>query len=370
MTQIQQHVAPKILAAAANGVANMIEHQHGDVDAVFGHARIDTHDLDNPYNEINLNQFCSLFESAANNTGNDNFGLQFGANYEPQRLGPIGYLAINSPTLSAALSSLVRYFPAHQENSVLSLTQDRDVLWLNYEIIDGRIERRRQDAELSLGMFLNIFWHCLGQQWSPLEVHCQHAAPDAPAEHERYFKAPVLFGQRSNSIAFSRKSLDALMPGCDPGLYSVIEPYLRERREFKAIPQDTFPLIRHHIKLAFGNELPTMPYIAECMGMSQTDLQRLLRTQEMNFNDILKSARQELALEYVSRDDVHITEIALALGYSELSAFSRAFRYWTGMSPLRYRRIFLSKSNQKTPIHPPNVKSESCTVKRERDTYP
>ena len=189
MALAQQHVAPKILAAAANGVSEMIERNNGDVDAVFGRANIDTHDLDSPYNEINLSQFCSLFESAANVTGNDNFGLHFGANYAPKRLGPIGYLAINSPTLSAALRSLIEYFPAHQENSILSLTQDRDVLWLNYEIVDQRIEFRRQDAEMSLGMFLNIFWHCLGRQWTPLEVHCQHHAPDAPDDEAANLRA-------------------------------------------------------------------------------------------------------------------------------------------------------------------------------------
>ncbi len=344
MAPAQQHVAPKILAAAANGVMRMIARHHGDVDAVFGRTNIDTNDLDNPYNELNLNQFCNLFENAALNTGNDNFGLHFGADYAPQRLGPIGYLAINSPTLSAALRSLVQYFPAHQENSILSLTQDRDVLWLNYEIVDERIESRRQDAEMSLGMFLNIFWHCLGRQWSPLEIHCQHPKPDAPEEHQQRFGAPVLFGQRANSIAFSRHDLDALMPGCDPGLYSVIEPYLCERRKFRAIPQDAFALVRHHIKLAFGKEMPTLPNISARLGMSQTEMQRLLRSQEVNFNDIVKATRRELALEYVAKDDINLTEIALALGYSELSAFSRAFRYWIGMSPQRYRRIVNSAS--------------------------
>ncbi len=67
-------------------------------------------------------------------------------------------------------------------------------------------------------------------------------------------------------------------------------------------------------------------------------LQRLLREKGLSFGDVLRAARQELALHYLNESDLSLTEIALCLGYSELSAFSRAFRSWTGMNPQRFRR--------------------------------
>ncbi|RMD62479.1 MAG: AraC family transcriptional regulator, partial [Alphaproteobacteria bacterium] len=124
-----------------------------------------------------------------------------------------------------------------------------------------------------------------------------------------------------------------------PYLFSVIEPFLAERRSLRLNPEDFVTSIRQHIKLNLGDAAPTLKDVAESLGMSPWTLQRRLKEYGVAFNDLLKAARQELALRYVSSTDLPLTEIALSLGYSELSAFSRAFRLWTGMSPQRYRRL-------------------------------
>lgn len=330
-------VASKVLAAAANGVVEMIQRYHGDVDSIFGRATLDTQDISSPYNEVNLRQYCCLFEEAARQTANGNFGLRFGNGFKPKRLGPIGYIAVNSPTMASAVGNLVRYFPAHQDSSVLSLEQDRDVLYLSYQIVDPRISLRRQDAELSLGMFCNLFRHCLGEQWTPLEIHFEHRSPDGASEHERLFGAPVRFGQRTNSIAFRRRDLDRAMPGADPYLLAIIEPALAERRAMRADPERFITSIREHIRMRLGQAELSITRVAQELDMSVGAFQRRLKAHDVSFQDLVRAARQELALHYVRSSDMRLTEVALALGYSEQSAFSRAFRQWTGMSPQRYR---------------------------------
>jgi AraC-like DNA-binding protein len=327
-----------VLASAADGVLDLIDRCSGDPDRIFGRAGVHPGDLDSPYNELPLNGFCALFEEAAQQTGNDNFGLQFGAGFEPRRLGAIGYAAISSPTLAAALRSMEVYFPAHQGESTFGLIQDSDVLWLSYRIIDPRVSERRQDAELSMGMFLNVFQHALGRQWAPLEVRFEHSAPASAREHERVFKAPVRFNRRTNAFAFRRKDLDVRMPSQDPYLFSVIEPFLRSRCTLRRNPEDVASLVRNQIKLHLGDMPPTIQQIAQLFGMSDHDLQRQLRDCGVTFQDLVTAARQELALHYLQDPNMPLTEIAQCLGYSELSAFSRAFRAWTGMSPQRYRR--------------------------------
>lgn len=334
----QGELSPKVLAAAANGVIEMIDRYHGDVDGIFGRADINTEQLDNPFNELNLRQYCNLFEEAARQTGYDNFGLQFGHHFGPNRLGAIGYIAINSPTMSAAIRNFIRYFPAHQDSSILSLEHDKDVLWLTYQILDPRISARRQDAELSLGIFCNIFRHAIGPAWRPLEIHFEHQKPDASSEHQTSFDAPVIFGQKVNAIAFKRQDLDAEMPGHDPYLYAVIEPFLAERRTLRQNPEDFVAALRHEIKLRLGDRDPSLDALADSLGLTATVLRRRLKEFGVGFNDLVKAARQDMALRYVTDHAMPLTEVALALGYSELSAFSRAFRNWTGMSPQRYRR--------------------------------
>lgn len=328
----------KVLAAAATGTVSFFEKSGGDVDRIFGRAGVSTDDLENPLAELNLKSYCALFEEAARQTGNDNIGLRFGHGFQPRQLGVLGYAALSAPTIAAALRNLERFFPAHQGLTSFRLIQESGILWLSYRIIDSRIEQRRQDAELSLGMFCNIFKTALGADWAPLEVRFEHPRPDGAGEHEMLFGAPVEFGRRTNAFAFRRSDLDALMPDQDPYLASVVERFLQSRCELQASPQDFAQAVKNEIRMHLGETLPTMADISRLFGMPETTFQKQLRERGLSFGDILKAARQELALHYMADTDMPLTEIASSLGYSELSAFSRAFRNWTGMSPMRYRR--------------------------------
>ncbi|HMB76169.1 MAG TPA: AraC family transcriptional regulator [Kiloniellaceae bacterium] len=330
----------KVLASAATGVIELIESLRGDPDRILGRASIRREDLGSPFNELLLSDFCNLFEEAARQTQNDKFGLAFGANFKPKHLGAIGYAAISSPTLAAAIRNVEVYFPAHQgQSSFGMIKEDSDVFWLSYRIFDERIQARRQDAELSMGMFLNIFREALGSDWAPLEVRFEHDAPESTYSHEKVFGAPVVFGRRTNAFAFRRRDLDARMPGQDPYLYSIIEPFLKSRCEIHKDPEDFAKIVRNQIKLQLGAVAPTIGEIARTFGVSDSSLQRQLREHGVTFQELINAARKELALHYLADHSVPLTEIAQCLGYSELSAFSRAFRGWTGMSPQRYRRL-------------------------------
>lgn len=329
---------PKVLASAASGVVDMIERDGGDVDAIFGRATIRLDDIESPVNELDLRQYCLLFEEAARQTHNDNFGLRFGRQFQPKQLGAIGYAATSSPTLAAALKNMETYFSAHQSQTTFTIQQEADILWLMYRIYDPRIPDRRQDAELSIGMFFNIFQHALGRNWSPLEVRFEHDAPDDPDEHERCYGAPVRFGRRCNAIAFRRSDLDARMPEQDPYLFSIIEPFLKSRCSLFSDPEDFATVVRNQIRLSIGETTPALSDIAAAFGLSSQTFQRRLREHQLTYHDLLKATRQDLALHYLKDTDSPLTDIAYSLGYSDLSAFSRAFRAWTGMSPQRYRR--------------------------------
>ncbi|MCA1297121.1 AraC-like transcriptional regulator QhpR [Stappia indica] len=329
----------KVLSAAANGAKQLFRACGGDIDRILGQTGIRHEDFENPVSEVNLSQYCHMFEVAAQQTGNHNIGLHFGKNFQPKQLGMLGYAAISSPTLAAGLRHMETYFPAHQGQTTFGLLPDDGVLWLSYQIVDPRVVNRRQDAELSLGMFCNVFRAALGEDWAPLEVRFEHAAPDDGREHERLFNAPVRFGRRTNAIAFRRKDLDAKMPDQDPYLFSVVKAFLESRNASVEDPTDFATLVRNQVKLNLGSRLPTLPEIASVLGLSCSSFQKQLRRHGLAFPDILKAARHELALHYMDDPDMSLTEIAYNLGYSEQSAFTRAFRNWTGMSPQRYRRL-------------------------------
>ena len=332
-------VPAKVLSSATSGAAELFNFNGGDVGKIFSEAGIREQDCDNPISEVNLSQYCNLFELAAKETKNPNIGLHFGHGFKPEQLGMIGYAAISSPTLASGLKSMENYFPAHQGRTSFSLFQDDGIMWLQYHILDPRIKNKRQDAELSLGMFCNIFKAAHGQEWAPLEIRFEHTEPEDAAEHEKLFNSKVLFGRRTNAIAFKKSNLDIRMPGNDPYLLSMVRAFLEGRCTQISNPIDLATIVRNEVTMQLGTSIPSLNEVASILGMTDKNFQKKLRINGLSFPEILRAARHELALHYMDDPEMSLTDIALNLGYSELSAFSRAFRNWTGMSPQSFRTV-------------------------------
>lgn len=238
--------------------------------------------------------------------------------------------------MAASVRALCGYFPSLQESSTLTLRQEQNLLYLEYRINDGRIVCRRQDAELTLGVLCNVFWHCFGQRWCPLEVHFEHPAPRTGSEQSKLLQAPIYFSQPSNALVFRRGDLNAVMHSADPYLLSLLEPLLQERQR-KVRSDDLVGMVCRGIERRFSGGEPSLSQVAHDLGMSRRILQRNLQERAVAYSDLVRGVRRDLATRYLAEPHIPLTEIAFMLGYSELSAFSRAFRQWTGLPPRRYR---------------------------------
>lgn len=328
---------PNVLAPAATGVADFIENNGGDPDRIFGHAGIDPECLGQPTVNLSLGSYCGLFEEAARQTMNDNIGLWFGQQFAPSDLGLLGNVAVYSPTLGAALSNFVEMFPCHQQGTLMRLVRGGGLLKLEYRIDDGRIVARRQDAELSLGMFANIFRLCHGHGWVPEEIHFEHPEPIDGKEHERAFDAPVYFSQPTNAILFRPQDLAAVMPNSDPRLLTILRTCLAEfganRPENVSFVDRTRSLLRARLPEGY----PSLEMVAGELQVPVWTLQRRLSDENLTYKNLVEEIRKELAHMYLRQPHIPVSELAFLLGYSELSAFSRAFRRWTGVSPRKYR---------------------------------
>jgi AraC-like DNA-binding protein len=327
-----------VLASAASGLVEFIALQGGDAERILGHSGIDPEQLRTPTLQLDLGQYCTVFEVAARQTGNDNFGLRFGQQFKPDSLGLLGYVGLCSANLGQALRNVVRMFPYHQQGSILQLIERDDYCRLDYQVQHGAIAHKRQDAELSLGMFNNLMRQALGPSWAPEQVLFEHAPPQAWHEHCKSFDAPVLFNQSRNALVFPRRLLDTPMPGRDPKLLALM---------LEAMPQLSHPHdarrnltdeVQHLLREHLGDGLVSLEGIAEHLRLPAWTLQRRLADQGTSFSELLDQVRQQLATYYLQQSDLAISELALQLGYSEISAFSRAFRRWFSISPQQWRQ--------------------------------
>ena len=334
--------APVVLASAATGIVEHIERRGGDIDSIFGNTGVSPAMAGSPTLPIKLACFCRLFEEAARQTGDGNFGLWFGNQFRPHDLGLWGYLAVSSPTLGVALRNIIDTFPFHQQHSLLRLAPRNDgLLMLQYQIRAPDIVERRQDADLSLGMFLNIFRECLGRGWTPETVWFEHPRPVDAEQHEAAFGAPACFSQPANALVFRPEVLERPMPRRDPKMTAMMRACL----EALGSKADDFEPLADRVRMAVRTRLPdgwpSLEAIGEDLRLSPASIRRELARIGLTYKGLVQAVRRELALSYLRQRHLPLSEIAFLLGYSELSAFSRAVRRWTGRSPKSVRHRLL-----------------------------
>ncbi|WP_170984198.1 AraC-like transcriptional regulator QhpR [Rhodoligotrophos defluvii] len=329
--------APVVLAAAATGLVDFIGMQGGDADEIFGRCGIAPDMITAPTLQLRLDVFCKLFEQAAHRTGCDNFGLLFGQQFQPRDLGIWGYAALSAPTLGSALETLVELFRYQQSSSVMRFRrEDEKRVRLEYQIRTPAILARRQDAELSLGQFTNLIRECCGRTWSPIEIQFEHPRPAEWRQHTDAFGAPVFFGCSSNAIVFESELLSRPMPGRDLKLLAMMRNCLEvigTRGETETLLDRIRDAMRRHLP----DGAPTLEEIARTLRTTPTAIRRALADENLNLREAVDLVRFETARHYLAQRHLPLTEIAFLLGYSELSAFTRAFTRWAGVSPLRYR---------------------------------
>ncbi|CAH0281620.1 MULTISPECIES: AraC-like transcriptional regulator QhpR [Erwinia] len=326
-----------VLAAAASGLSDFISHSGGDVDRIFGVSGIDPELLAQPTLSLGLINYCRVMEEAARSSGCDNFGLHYGRQFKPQSLGLIGYIGLCSATLEQALQNVAHAFPWHQHDTLTRLVDKGDCWRLDYQVRHGAILCRRQDAELTLGMFMNLIRHVAGKHWAPREVHFEHPRPAQWHEHCKAFDAPVYFDQPFNSLLIPKRDLARAMPDSDPLLLGVMQDAIR--RLNSATPQQNIvDQARAQVHRVMLQGEPVLEEVADKMGLSSWSLQRRLREEGLSFTALVDAVRCEMAKHYLQQRQLPISEMALLLGYSEVSAFSRAFRRWFGISPRQWRQ--------------------------------
>ncbi len=330
--------ACNVLAAAASGVIEFIENQGGHADSVLNRAGVDVSWLTDPTLPLDLAAYVQMMEESAAQTGNSNFGLCYGQQFLPQNLGLIGGITLAAPTLISALEALAGLFPYHQQVTHTAFRAAGGIVALEYRILDGAIVARRQDAELTLGMFVNVLRAVFGTTWAPEEVHFEHPRPEQSHAHEHAFQAPIHWGQRTNALVFKRPPEDIAMPGAD------IKQMDRLRRHLLHAAQGStgdVPLMRRvqaEIRSRLVDGTPYIEEVAEALAIRRWTLQRTLADEGVSFSDMVEQVRHQLARLYVQQTHVPLTDIAFLLGYSEISAFSRAFTRWFERSPRQFRR--------------------------------
>lgn len=279
---------------------------------------------------VDADAYYDLLERAA---GADDHGLPFryAEALRVDDLGALGLALKTAPTVAGALHRLVRYI------LVLSDT-------LEYELADGTIAltgrpgHRRGAAlanECALAAIVSTLRQIVGARLVPREVTFRHPAPASDAPHRSFFGCPVTFAAPIDGVHFSDDQLARRTLLADDGLSAYLLAQLDELRA-RAPERTLVTAVRGAIADALPDGQPGKAQIARRLGMSERTLQRRLTDDGTSFQALVTEARREAAEALLRSGDHSLAEVAFLAGFSDQSAFTRAFKRWTGTTPAQW----------------------------------
>ena len=262
-------------------------------------------------------------------------GLRAGEMIHPSHLGALGHAWLASPDLLTAMQRAQRFSRMYHELIRIFITEENNVVKVAYHL---RQPSALPDlvADAQLASLVSLCRLNFGKSLVPAYVRMCRSPPGDSEPWTTYFGVEVAFNQSENCVAL-RKS-DALKPltGYHPVLAALHDDVVR--RHIASLDRSN---ILNTAIAAIMRQLPSGEVseksIASELNLTTRTLNRKLRDQGVGFRTLLTSVRKELVERYI-RDPVYcITEISFLLGYTDTSAFSRAFRRWYGQSPTEFR---------------------------------
>ncbi len=290
-----------------------------------------------PETEIPLTGFVRVYEEGADRTGNADLGWSTGADFDMACLGDIGRAILAAPTLGVALKTFSDFTQLIQSASEIRLSVEGSEAVLSYRILDPDIWPRRQDAEFTMSIFHHLIRRCAGAGFRPTMIAFEHDAARAEQEIRDSAGCDCVFGQLTNAIGFPASLLDRPMPTAESDRHRAAQQQLAAclRDQLRQMPAGA--RVETAILRSLGTQPTDQASIARAIGFSKRTLHRRLVDEGTSFSRLLEACRLRMACHALMRSDRSIADIAFDLGYSDQSAFGRAFRRGKGVSPQRFR---------------------------------
>ena len=328
-------MATTIRIGALEGFRDFVFELGTDPAPVLEKAGIDERLWQTPNVQIPSTVFRTALNLAAEFTGTPQFGLLLSQRQSFEKLGSVGYLVRNAPTLVSAISTLDAYLGTHDSGVALSLqTTGRSAFW-SIRIADIDDQTDVQRSELGLGLGARFLRSSVDPHWSPQAVHFSHSRPASLDVYHRVFRCPVFFEQEVNCMEFKESDLARPLLGADPALYDILLEYTHQlfsRRQDHLVDD-----VRFAIRDALESGKPSLDTVAAQCGKNRAQMQRSLRACGTSYQKLLDEERFMLAKRYLRDTRLSVTVISSALGYRQLAVFTRAFKRQAGVSPSVWR---------------------------------
>ena len=308
-----------------------------DVGPLLKKAGLKSEQIDDATVRLNVRDQINFLNLAADALQDDFLGFHLAQPPDLRELGLLYYVSASSDTLAQALRQAARYSTIVNEGVCLKYANEKDAT-IAFRYVGTSRHLDRHQMEFFGTILIRMCRKLTGQHVIPMRMRLTHRRSAVSPEILEFFGSDIEFGATADDITFAASV--ALLPvvSADPYLNRLLTKYCEEALSRRPANLGSF---RSAVENAV---VPLLPHgkaqaadIAGRLGLSQRTLARRLSAEGMTFSEVLESLRSDLARRYLADDSLSISQIAWLLGYQEVSAFTHAFKRWTGRTPREAR---------------------------------
>jgi AraC-like DNA-binding protein len=312
---------------------------HGaDRGEILRASNISIEEISNPRARITIEKVVAVWKSIIKQTGKHDIGLECGSKATFQTMGILGYVMINSPSLSHAWAKFCTY-----QELVLALLHQKITVKGNLVRFDGIIQEEWQDyfrytIDFIYASCFTLIKNSTAQNIHPVEIGFNFPQPEnVEGYHSMFAPAIIKFSCYNPYIIYNKFDLEHPITAFDSSMYEHFDAMLREiandHNQINATSRSVKNIVVDKLKAA----VPRIEEVASEMAMSVSSVQQNLKKEGTSFQGILNEVRKQIALKQLSISHNNITDVAFLTGFSSISTFSRTFKKWTGLSPSEFQ---------------------------------
>ena len=309
-----------------------------DPDPMIRRAGLDMSVFDDPDNRIDYQELAKLCEDAANASGCEHFGLLLGSHGNLETLGHVGANAALTKNVGDALGRIIENFHEQDTGAIVDIEYNNDEVGLRYLVIDPRVNSGAQITLGAIAIGYQILQQLSEGRLSTMVVKLPMREPRNPAPFTDFFKCPIHFNSPVAGLFFDGGWLGASLPESEKdmsGDANAPQDVLQTDKDLNRSAEIISAILLR--RLFAGMSLGAVS-VSKDFDFNRRTLHRRLSQAGTSYQELRDSLLSGLARRFLNDTEISVTEIALLLGYSELSPFTRAFHGWDSVSPSEYRR--------------------------------
>lgn len=311
-----------------------VEALGGDADELLREADVAPEVMTTPGIYLPYKNYLELLDCAARVTNTPHFGLLMTRSASTDTLGTTGIIMTQADTVGAAWKALANFYPIHDTYGRVTLEEGRDYAIVGYGIPRKDLPGTRQIYDVAAGVCTNIMKQFCGAAYRPLGYGLPYSEPPDLSCYECLGTDRLQFDTDTIEMVFDKRLLQQPLPATSGELRRMLDYYVSTGEGGASLT--TTRKVEDIIRRLLPTGECTLPLIADTLSVTVRTLQVRLEQEHTSFRQLLEKVRREIATYHLRRGDMQLTQLAMVLGYSELSAFSRSFRAWYGISPRQW----------------------------------